>query len=168
MSTNATVEVSNSPEGFDYVDLNEVDPSFKPLPSDFYTLKILKEELKGFNYKKTTDSHTAGDPGEYVKFQLAVTTHPEYSGRRLFESLFFGRRELRGLRLLMDATGINQVPGSPITDWLKQLSEVQPEFRTKVECKPDVNRDGTVRSVDPKTGLPQDINVVKWTEVIPA
>jgi len=166
--SNPATEVSNTPEGFSYVDLNEVDPSFKPLPTDFYSLKILKAELKSFNYKKTTANHIAGDPGEFVKFQLAVTDHPEYSGRRIFESLFFGRRELRGLRLLMDATGVVQSPGSPMEEWLKSLSEVQPVFRTKVECKPDINKDGTPRSIDPKTGLPQDINVVKWTEVIPA
>jgi hypothetical protein len=167
LSNTATVEVVNQPEGFSYVDLNEVDPSFKPLPTDFYTLKVLRAELKSFAYKQTTKSHNAGDTGEYIKFQLAVTNHPEFAGRRLFESVFFGRRELRGMRLLMDATGVSQVPGTAIDEWLKSLTEIQPEFKVKVDCVPDLNRDGSVRSVDPKTGKPQDINVVKWTEVIP-
>jgi hypothetical protein len=167
-ATAEVVNVNAQPEGFSYVDLNDVDPTFKPVPTDFYTLKVLKAELKTFKYKQTTDRHNAGDEGEFVKFQLAITNHPEYAGRPLFEALFPGRRELRALRLLMDATGVIQTPGSPIDEWLKSLSEIQPEFRCKVESTPDVDRKGNVRSIDPKTGKPQDVNVVKWTEIVPA
>jgi hypothetical protein len=150
--------VTADPEGFSYVDLNEVDPTFKPLPTNFYQLKVLKAEVK--SWAKNEKS------GEYVKFQLAVVNHPEYSGRRLFESLFFSKKALRSLRLLMDATGISQVPGSPIEEWLRSLTELQPEFKTKVECLPDLDYKGNVKSIDPKTGQPMLINVVKWSETV--
>ena len=161
------VVTSGEVEGFDYVDLNEVDPTIKPVPTDVYTLKVLKAELKKSAYKQTTQYHNAGDPMSFLKFSLAITNHLEYAGRRLWPTVFYGRSELRGMRLLMDATGVTQNPGSPIEEWLKTLSEAQPEFKTKVNCVPDVDKKGNVRSIDAKTGKPQDVNVVVWTEVAP-
>lgn len=155
--------------GFNYVDLNQIDPNLRPVPSDVYKLEIIRAELAEFTYKKNqVDSrtgdviHAIGDTGEYIKFRLAVVDHDEESGRVLFESLFFGQKELRWLRRLMDATGVAQNPGETLAEWLKQLTEAKPTIKVPVEEVEDkrgeVGRDGKKPTK----------NVVKWGEVMPA
>ena len=155
-------------EGFEYTDLNEVDPSFKPIDADFYNLKILKAELKSFTYKQDSKNHAAGDPGSMLKLQLAVTQHPTYSGRRLFEGLFFGARELRALRKIQDQTGVAQDPGSPFTDWVAKLNERQPVFKAQVTKGPDVDYRGNARSFEADGTTPAVVNKVNWKEILPA
>jgi hypothetical protein len=169
-TTNAmSIETITTPqeEGFTYVDLNEVDPSFKAIPQDFYTLQVLKAERKEFNYKTDGKSHKKGDTGEYVKFSFLIKNHPEFAGRRLWETGFFSKQFLRGLRLLMDATGVNQVPGEHIDEWFKQLSTDQPDFRTQVLVVPDVDWQGNARSVEKDGVTPKTINKINWKEIIP-
>ena len=146
--------------GFDYVDLNEVDPNFTAMPEDMYTLRILKAEKIDFQYKTGAK---IGQDGERISLQLAVVEHPELSGRRLFESLFPSNFVYRVLRRIADATGVQQEPGSPLTTWLGTLSELQPTFKVKVGFKTD--RAGVVLMTP--AGKPQD-NAVDWREVQPA
>jgi len=116
--------------GYEYVNLNEVDPTMKPVPKDYYTLKILKAEMKNTTYK-TGDK--AGQPLAFVKFSLAITDHPEFAGRRIFpKPLFDGNSSYKKLRRLMDATGIPQEAGQPLDAWLAALSEQQPTFKGPV------------------------------------
>jgi hypothetical protein len=145
---------------FDYVDLNEIDPSFAPIPEDMYTLNILKAEKKDFEYKK---GDKIGQQGQLLKFQLAVAEHPELSGRRLFESLFPSSFVFRVLRRVADVTGVTQEVGSPLESWLEQLSEVQPSFKVMVEYKKD--RAGVV--ILNEAGKPAE-NAVNWKTVQPA
>lgn len=171
MSTDTNVAVAASPEGFEYTDLNEVDPNFKAIDQDFYNLKILKAELKEYTRKKDTKYHKAGEIDKYVKFTLAVTAHPNYSGRRLFESLFFGGSATRTLRKIQDFTGVQQVPGSPLADWLVLLSETQPVFKTqvlKIEDREGFNHDGPVKNFETDGVTPAKVNVVNWKEVVAA
>ena len=160
MSNTAAVAEVQPNEGFSYVDLNEVDPNIKPLPTDFYQLKVLKAEVKEFKYKNATKGgKQPGDIGEYIKFQLAVTNNDTYAGRRLFPTLFFGARELRTLRKLMDATGVIQAPATPIAGWLAQLAEIQPEFKVQVLLV-----DGKDAGPD---GKPIPENQINWREILP-
>lgn len=153
---------------FDYVDLNDIDPNFSPIPEEMYTLKILKAEKKDFNYKQGAK---AGQAGQMLKFHLAVADHPEHSGRRLFPSLFPSNFTFRALRRLADATGIQQEPGTGIEQWLADLSEVQPMFKAKVTflTKRVKNADGTwsTEVVLNDAGNPSD-NDVDWSEIQPA
>ncbi len=140
--------------GFEYVDLNEIDPTIKPLTKDFYNLKILKAELKSTTYK-TGDK--TGQPLQFVKFTLAIVDHPDFSGRRVFpKPLFEGQSTFKKLRKVMDATGVAQEPGTPLDAWLAVLSEAQPTFKAQVTQVLD-RRDPNV--------LDNDVN---WWEVAPA
>jgi len=160
LSIAATEEV-----GFEYVDLNEVDPSFKPIPPSIYTLRVLKAERKAFTYK-TGDK--AGTEGSYVKFQLAITDDPSYSGRRLFPALFSNARAFRGLRKLMDATGIQQEPGTTLDVWLAALTEAQPTYKQKVKYAAKYNKETKQEEVVLNDkGEPAD-NDVDWNEIQPA
>ena len=146
--------------GFDYVNLNEVDPNFKPIPQDVYTLQVLDAKKGGGALTKDVIgkggeiTRHAGDPYEYVNFSFAVTDHSEYSGRRIWDTLFFGGKELRFMRKLADNTGVQQT-GS-FNEWLQALKEAKPTFKTLVLVKPD-RRDATV-----------DVNRVSWKDIVPA
>ena len=150
---------------FDWVDLNEIDPFDKPVPRDVYTLKVLGINKKEFQYKKDSKTAKAGDTGQLINLTLAITNHPEYAGRRFNETLFMRRQSLQILRRLMDATGVVQEPGTTLDDWMKTMSEVQPEVKVPVLIVPDTERDGTVK-VDPATGKTLDKNVILWKEVL--
>ena len=158
-----------NPTGFAHVHLSEIDPTFRPVAERFYDLKI---------YKATHGTYTtaAGKSGEYVKFQLAIVNDAEYTGRRLFPTLFFGPRELRTLRKLQDNTAVVQEPGEPFLNWLERLSQVQPTFRTKVLQVPSDERGNPIhpKSKNPPKplldgdGNPVPVNLVDWNEIIPA
>lgn len=137
---------SESSVGFEYVDLNEIDPTFRPIPGgEFYTFKILKAELRHFAYKEGNQKGVpAGTPDSFVKFNLAVTDHPEFAGRRIFPTLFSGPSALKKLRRVMDATGIAQEPGTPLDAWLATLSEQQPTLRLKAIERPDRRDPNTI------------------------
>ena len=156
--------MSDFPELFDWVDLNEIDPVDRPLPRDVYTLKVLSLAKREFTYKKDTKTAKAGDTGQFISMALAVTAHPEYAGRRISETLFMRKQSLQILRRLADATGIAQEAGSTLDEWLKAMSEVQPEFKVPIIVVPDTERDGTAK-IDPVSGKALEKNVVLWKEV---
>lgn len=157
MSTEAIIEQS-----FDYTDLNQIDPSQQSLPTDMYTLKILKAELTSGNSK------SSGKPYQCVSMTMSVTDHPDCSGRRLWERFFPGDFGLKSMRRIMDATGIVQVPGTPITEWLKELSVTQPTFKVQVQQVEDRDyKTGDPRSYDFKGDVAK-VNKISWFNVIPA
>ena len=137
------------------------------MPQDFYTLQVLKAELKEATYKQTTKTHNAGDTCEFIKFQFVVKNHPEYTGRRIFVTLFFGARELRALRKLMDVTGVQQTPGSMLSEWLQMLTEIQPEFKAQVTNEDDVDYSGKGRTFERDGTTIAKINKVNWKELLP-
>lgn len=142
--------------GFEFVDLNEIDPTFKPIDDGIYCLKVLKAELKAYTAKTDTKNQKAGDQGQFVKFQLAVVNDDQYAGRRVFpKPLFPGNRAFRALRKIMDATGIVQEVGMPLADWLNLLSTTQPEFKAKVTQVPDRRNPDVID------------NDIDWREVLP-
>lgn len=150
--------------GFTYVNLNEIDPTFDVLPEDLYTLKIIKGELMKFLYKPNNKRGVPeGTEGNFVKFTLAVTNHDKFAGRRVFPTLFPNAWSLKVLRRLADKIGIPQEPEEPLDGWLARLSELQPEFKSKVEFSKD--REGKV--VLNEFGKPAE-NAVDWRTILPA
>ena len=143
------------------MNLSEVDPNQQVLPQDLYTLKILKAE------KKDGVSKSTGKDYSMVKMIFAVVDHPEFSGRRLYDSFFPNPGGLKALRRVMDATGIAQVAGEPLTDWLKQLSVEQPTFKTFIKVEDDVDKNGDALSLDFK-GETAKRNRINWYQVQPA
>ena len=156
--------MSDFPETFDWVDLNEVDPTDRPVPRDTYTLKVLSINKKKFTYKNPSKTANVGDEGEFISLKMAVTDHPEYAGRKFTESLFMRRTTLQILRRIADATGIMQTPGTALDEWFAQVNEVQPEFKVPVIVVPDTERDGKPK-LDLATGKPLDKNIILWKEV---
>lgn len=154
-------EVVNS---FEYVHLGDVDLTFKSIPQDVYTLQVSGAGIKEIEYKKGAK---AGTTGQVAKLQLTVVDHPQYSGRRLFETAFPDDGGLRILRRLQDSTGVVQATNEPLPQWLERIAEVKPTFRvlvTEVQAK-----DFTTRSpkVD-ETGAPVMDNKIVWKEAVPA
>jgi hypothetical protein len=152
-------------ESFDYVNLQDVDPSFQTLPTAVRTLQVAKAEIAPFTYK---NGPKAGTEGQRLAFTFVVTDDAEYSGRRIFESLFPGTFTFKGLRRLMDATGIVQTEGTPLAEWLAELQSESPKFKIQVIQEDDIDRKtGAPKSLDIK-GNPTKRNVLNWREVQPA
>jgi hypothetical protein len=156
MATNANVVTNPDTAAFEYVNLNEIDPRQAKLPTGVYTLKILKAEfVKGISKAKGTEYTCAS-------FAFAVTNDETFTGRRLFERFFPGNFGLKAMRRIMDATGVQQVPGTHISEWLTELQTLQPEFKVMVQLIEDprgeAGPDGTVDKV----------NKINWFEVQPA
>jgi hypothetical protein len=147
---------------FDYVRLQDIDPSFQALEEDVYNLRILKAEAITYTAKKDTKTAKSGDEAVRYSLQFAVQGHPKYSGRRIFETLFPNDFTWKVFRRIMDATGIPQ-GDLTISDWLVALTQTQPAVRLKVEATPDVLRDGTPnpKNVRPD-GSPGLKNVIAW------
>jgi hypothetical protein len=156
---------TNQIEDFNYVNLQEIDPAFETLPTNLYTLQVQKAELKEFVYKP--GSEKAGQTGSFVKFQFVVVDHDTYSGRRVFETLFPSTFTFKGLRRLMDATGVVQEAGAPLTEWLGTLTNESPKFKIMVEQAEDVDKNGVAKNTDFK-GNPAKINRLRWNNVQPA
>lgn len=151
---------TNDVTSFDYTDLNEVDPNFQPIPApEYYNLRIMKAERRTFTYKTGAKQ---GQDGDLISLTVAVVDHPEYSGRRLFGSLFPSNFSLRALRRIADATGIQQEPKAPIDTWLAALAENQPVVKVQVTYRKD--REGNV--VLNSAGNPAE-NDINWMEVQP-
>ena len=138
---------------FDYVDLNQIDPSFSVMPEDMYTLRILKMEKLTFPRK--VNGIPTGEDGQRIAVNLTVADHPSLSGRRIFESLWPNNFTFRVLRRLADNTGIAQNPGEPLEAWLQKMTETQPTIKLKVEF-----RTKNIKKLNPATG------VEEWTKEV--
>lgn len=136
--------ILDTSSAFDYLDLNEIDPTTRPLPEAVYTLQILDAK------QQSGVGKASGKPYTCIVMSLAVVNHPEYSGRRLWERFFPNDFHKKALRRLMDATGVEQTPGEPIISWLERLTMEKPEFNALVKTKDEDN------------------NVINWYNVSPA
>lgn len=145
---------------FDYVDLNEIDPNPDLLPEGMYELRVVRAELRSGVSQRT------GDPYQAISLSLAVVNHDQYTGRRVFETLFPNANGLKALRRLMDATGIQQQPGEPVVEWLQRLVTEQAQFKALVR---------EIEERDPITKQPRmegdrvvKRNAISWFKVMPA
>lgn len=114
---------------WDNIHLEDIDPTFTPIPDDFYNLRFATAEKKAFVGKD-------GTPGASVKFTFAVIDNPTYAGRRVFpENLFLNNFNLAVLRRIMDATGVQQGQMN-LEEWLKTLANTGATVKLKVETIP--------------------------------
>lgn len=147
---------------FEYADLKHVDPNFTLLDGpEVYAFRITKAEIAKYVAKKTTERQTAGQEVSYIKLTLTVTDHNKFTGRKIWEPLFYSEFSLKILKRIEQATGVEQT-GS-MTDWLTELSNIQPVIRLQVDQVPDVDREGNPNPKNVKPdGTPGLKNVVNW------
>jgi hypothetical protein len=137
-----------------HIDLKDVDPNFTLLPGpEIYSLRITKAELAAYIARKTTASQEAGQEVPYVKLTLTVVDHPNFTGRKLWESLFPGDFGYKTGRRIMEATGVNQT--GTMEEWLTELTSVQPVIKVLVDQVPDQFKSTS-------TGKPELKNQVNW------
>lgn len=145
---------------FEYIDLNDIDPTPELLPEGVYTLMVVKANARSGVSQKT------GNPYSCISFTFAVTDHEQYSGRRIFETVFLHPNGLKALRRLMDATGVAQQPGQPLSEWIRELAAERATFKAHVRQIEE--RDGDVVRTDPETGRPATRNAISWFRLMPA
>ena len=161
-------ELYNSNEAFEFVNLNEIDPSQKNLPEGVYTFQIVKS---AFVRKEATKDKPAY---AVVKLQFAVVDHPELAGRRMFGDFYMNDFNLKNLRRIMDATGVSQEPGEPLTGWVERLGQLQPTFKVPVvekQATEYLGKDAEGKPIrHPKfkeNGEPELENSINWFKVMP-
>ena len=131
---------------FEYFNLHDVDPTFKPVDAGVYTLQCAKMTAQ----KKTPASgKMAGQETLMINGTFIVTGDPTYSGRRFFNTFWIHNPyDQKALRKLMDRTGVAQNPGESLIDWLAKMTQIQPTFKAKVDVvvepvyPPEVGEDG--------------------------
>ena len=154
-------------QGFEYVDLKEVDPNFQAVPDGFYNLKVIKAFIKEFTYGPTAKK--AGQTGQIAKFQFAVIDEGSPArGRRLFDGFFADARGLADMRRIMDASGVLQDDGESLAMWLEKLVAQGAEVKTRVAVVPAVDFKTRQPRVDPLSGKPIMDNKIYWKEAQPA
>jgi hypothetical protein len=159
----------NGIDAFEYVNLADIDPSQKNIPDGMYTLQIVKAS---FVRKEATSDKPAY---AVVKLQFAVVDHPELSGRRIFGDFYMNDFNLKNLRRIMDATGVRQEPGQPLSAWVELLGQVQPTFKVPIGEKDSMEylgKDANGKAIRaPKLkddGTPEKENAINYYKVTPA
>ena len=139
---------------FEHVNLADVDPGQASLPDRVYTLQVADAALKTFMYKPGSKKYVEGgseeeNTGEYIQVQLAIAEDPEFSGRRVFQTLWPGKGTNKQLRQLMEITGI--APEGPLAEgqdyvnYLKEFKNQRVQFRMPVTTTDKPDADGTPR-----------------------
>lgn len=124
---------------FDSVNLANINPDLAPVPDGQYNFRVIEASINEFSYKKDQPEKdiAAGDTGQYIKFGFVIFNDAEHAGRRVYQTIFPDGRPnspvLRGLRLLMDATGIPQT--GTLKGWLTDLVNAKAEFQANLFSK---------------------------------
>lgn len=123
---------------FDHVNLNEVDPSAKPVPVGDYTFEIVGAGIKEYKVKS---GDNAGQTAQRIALDVVIVNSDTMSGRRMFPSFFpdsSATNQAEGfaakqMRLLANATGIAQ--DGTFEQWLTDLVENKGRFGAPVVDK---------------------------------
>lgn len=118
---------------FENLNLNDVDPTFKPIDEGPYILKLMSLLWKESKGTKETNKDVV-----YVSIngKFAVDNHPKFSGRKLYHNFFLGNSfEQKALRRIADATGVSQNPGETLKDWAARISTTNPSFKVAVKVQ---------------------------------
>lgn len=151
---------------FNYVNLSEIDPNQKNLPTAVYTLMPVGQA-------KTVSYVAKNDPAQVEKSKInvrfAIVGDPNFSGRSLWESFYQSEFSLKTFRRIMDATGVPQQMNEPLVDWLNRLIQEQATFRAKVDEVEAMDKNGNIFQFDPVDPTkPAKQNKINWFTVSPA
>jgi len=142
--------------GFNHVNLKDIDPNRKPVEEGFYTLQLVKSEVREYEIADTYKSgpkegepredatSVTGVKGSFLNLQFAISDHPEHSGRRLFLTLFPGDNTFKQLRKMMDATQEEMLDSETIPQYLERVADLNPPatFKAFVNKREGKDRDG--------------------------
>lgn len=141
----ANASVENMPD-FEHVNINDINPDFDAVKTGFYDLEIAKVVESSFVGGPTIkNGPNAGNPNpkagktqKILKLHIVIVNDEEFSGRRVFESLFEGsKRDYQFVARIAKATSSPQQPGETLFDYLSRLAEAGAQFKGKVLETPD-------------------------------
>ena len=122
---------------FQDMNLAEINPDLAPVPDGLYKMRVVDAKIEPFSYKKDNPEKNirAGDESTYVKLGFVIFDDPDQAGRKLYQTIFQDVKAARSLRLLMDATGVQQT--ATLTEWLQDLVNQRAEFTGPVSSFTD-------------------------------
>lgn len=148
--------MSNGVEEFDYIQLQDIDPTFKPVDAGMYTLQV--NSIKAQVVEPKTGK-SAGTTKLLLKGSFTIVNDPNFSGRKLWHTFWMDNQFNKvELRKLMDATGEEQGQGQPITEWATKFGELNPPAEIKVYVA--VEKDWKDKVTD--------VNVIKFRQATAA
>ena len=155
-----TQELNTS--AFEHVNLNEIDPTFKPVPKGMRTLEIAKFSPRTIVVKKET-SKKFGQTLALVDARFRIVNDPDFSGRSLSYTFWLDNQyDLKALRRLSDGIGTPQEAGEPLDVWVTRVGELAPPAQFKLF----VDEVEDPASVDETTGKSIPVNKLKWNNVV--
>lgn len=146
-----TVDMTEGYE-FEHIQLQDIDPTFKPVDAGMYTLQV--NSIKG-RQVEIKNGKNAGKTATVLKGSFTIVGDPNFSGRKLWHDFWStNRTSLVELRKVMDATGVEQQQGETLSEYGTRFGELNPpaEFKVYVAVEPDY-RDASV-----------NVNVIKFRQ----
>lgn len=131
---------------FDHINLNTIDPGFKPVPDNVYNFEV--NSIKS-TYVKVgkPDSPNYGKNVEVLKGSFTIVDDPEYSGRKVWYDFWATNKyNVAELRKLQDATGVLQGELS-FVDWASQFATLNPPAKFQCFTTKEDDRNGIPRNV---------------------
>lgn len=157
-------------ESFEYVNLADIDPTDKPLPTGMYELQVLTMKLEKYTPKSGPN---AGVEKERISASFAVVGDNPFAGRRLFHRFYLNPLSLRDYRKMAEVTGVNL--NQPADAAALEFSTLQPTFKTMVVCKQQLDWNNKtaeypkgVPMTDPVSGKPVEENEIQFRQAVPA
>jgi hypothetical protein len=131
---------------YQYFNLQDVDPTFRPIDQGVYTLQLAK--IAG-QVKVPKSGKMAGQETLMINGTFIVTGDPTFSGRRLFNTFWIHNPyDQKALRKISDRTGVIQNPGESLEDYFARLTQIQPSFKAKVDVVKEPDQTGEVVDVN--------------------
>lgn len=106
---------------FDHINIGEIDPNQAEIAEGMYTFQVAKSEMKQYDVKDKDTGKSTGVKANRLAITLVVVDDEKYNGRRFFASFFENSASARQLRLISDATGVQQGEGATVEQWGQEL-----------------------------------------------
>lgn len=140
--------VDNQTEfAFEHINLNQIDPGFKPVPENVYNLEV--NSIKP-SYVKVTKpgSKYEGQTVLVLKGSFTIVDDAEYSGRKLWSDFWATNNyNLIELKKLSEATGVIQGEGQTLPEFVEQFATMNPPAKFQCFVTKEDDYKGTPRNV---------------------
>lgn len=117
---------------FDHINLNTIDPGFKPVDENVYNFEVNSIKPQYVKINKP-DSPYVGKEVLVLKGSFTIVDDPQYSGRKVWYDFWTTNRyNLLEMRKLQDATGVAQPEGQTLSEWASGFGTLNPP--AKFQC----------------------------------